>query len=282
MQLIFNLKLNCILMTKIFDYICTLSDLKILCFFITFIPFFAYLLYGSLKKLFWNKEILVDKDLGRSLLSSSFAITTFLLTFTLIQTLSTYQKINSSVYDEISIMEQIDITLVGYDTKKTDAFRTQLEKYIQSIINQEWGGMSDDSEQIKPSKEFHDLYNMISKASNSTDDQLKDLSQKCFPLILDLSKVRYLRQQFAGMSLPKIFWIGIFFLILTSVTLFFLLDKKNPYYSLILLFPMISIGVLMALVVIFDKPFSGEKSVTAKAFQLFIDRMHERSYLNNK
>ena len=141
--------------------------------------------------------------------------------------------------------------------------------------------MASTSGQMKTSKEFYNLYNSVSYASNAANIEQKELYQKCFPLILDLSKARFLRQQFSGMSLPEIFWIGILILITISITLFFFLDKKNEHYSFILLFPMASIGILMALVVIFDKPFTGEKSVTTQAFQLFINRMDERTYLEN-
>jgi Protein of unknown function (DUF4239) len=267
-------------MTKIFEYIYALSNLKILCFYIILIPSFASLLYGSLRKIFRHREMSVDKDLGKNLFSSSIAITTFLLTFALMHTLTTYQKVNASVYDEIAIMEQIDITLVTHDFEKAVAVRVKLKEYIQSIINQEWQYMQSTSGKMKTSKEFYNLYNIISYTSNSADSQQKELYQECFPLILDLSKARYLRQQFSGKSLPEIFWIGIFFLITISVMLFFFLDKNNEHYSFILLFPMASIGVLLALVVIFDKPFTGEKSVTTEAFQLFLNRMDERTYLD--
>jgi hypothetical protein len=268
-------------MTKFFEYIYALPDLRILCFYIILIPSFAYLLYGSLKKTFRHREISIDMDLCMNFFSSSIAITTFLLTFTLMQTLTTYQKVNASVYDEIAIMEQIDITLVTYDTEKAQAVRVKLKEYIQSIVNQEWRYMASTSGQMKTSKEFYNLYNSVSYASNAANIEQKELYQKCFPLILDLSKARFLRQQFSGMSLPEIFWIGILILITISITLFFFLDKKNEHYSFILLFPMASIGILMALVVIFDKPFTGEKSVTTQAFQLFINRMDERTYLEN-
>ena len=244
----------------------SISNFWLLILFTALVPLYAFVLFRVLCWVFRKREFAHDSYYGMNMFNSTAAMTGILLIFTLVQAIGTVQKIKVAINDEVVAIERVDILLANYAVDDAELARKQLRQYVHSIVDDEWEEMLNPADQVRMSKELLTLSDVLVKLP-ATTVQEKDLYSKSNAAMSDLLKTRYARMQFAGGSLPTIFFFGIFLLLNISILFFFHLSKKDRFASFTLLFQMGAVGVLTGLVVIYDNPFYGESRVTPHSYE---------------
>ena len=242
-------------------YIYSIPDVWLLLIFTAAVPLYAFLVFHVLCVLLNKRAFEHDSYYGMNMFNSTAAMTGILLVFTLVQAIGTVQKIKVAVNDEVVAIERVDLLLANYGVQEAELARKQLRHYVTSIVNDDWDHMLHPTDQIRMSNELVELSDFLVKLP-STTVQEKDLYSKSNAAMSDLLKTRNTRMQFAGGSLPRIFFLGIFLLLNLSIFFYYHLSKKDRFASYTLLFQMGAIGVLVGLVVIYDNPYFGENGVT--------------------
>ena len=254
-------------MKSLTSVIYSIPDFWLILLFTALVPLYAFVLFRVLCWVFRKREFAHDSYYGMNMFNSTAAMTGILLIFTLVQAIGTVQKIKVAINDEVVAIERVDILLANYGAQEAELARNQLRQYVHSIVNDEWDEMLNPAaDQVRMSKELLTLSDVLVKLP-ATTMQEKDLYSKSNAAMSDLLKTRYARMQFAGGSLPTIFFFGIFVLLNISIIFFFHLSKKNAFASYTLLFQMGAVGVLTGLVVIYDNPFYGESRVTPHSYE---------------
>lgn len=205
-------------------------------------------------------------------LASSAAV---LLTFSLVQAEGTFRHVEEQVAKEAAAMNDLDRTLTRYGDPRFAALRVPLRMYGEAIAGEEWellhhGGQSKaaDAHYLELSKSLRGIEPETHRQQLMYAEALRQLD--------DLSDLREERIEAAEVTLPAIYW----FTALSVILLMILISagiEPTPERTLITVIIASAIGVLAALVIVFDAPFQGGGSISADPFRHALAQMAERT-----
>lgn len=205
-------------------------------------------------------------------LASSAAV---LLTFSLVQADSVLRHVEDQVAKEAATLNDLDRTLTRYGDARTTALRPLVASYGQLIVSSEWhllaeGERSDDVEAAytQISKQLRQMEPESHRQQLMYAEALKQLD--------DLSDLRAERIEAAEVTLPGIYW----FTTLTMLGLMIVIAARNePNRDRVWITGTIAtaIGLLAALVLIFDAPFKGDGAISAQPFLEALQQMQART-----
>lgn len=254
------------------EHLYVLSDLTILFFFVAATCIYSLFLYNFLRLTVGRLRLPTDSYFGITIIGTLVSISAILLAFTLIQTISTTQKIDNQISNEIAIMELLDEKLLILKIESAGKIRSELVAYVRSVVEDEWKTMASLEDNPKTQKLYDDILHEVYevKPNNSLE---REVLSEIRSILDDLTKARYVRLSLAGKSMPKIFWVGIMFLFTVNIVQFFFLANRSNYSSFILTLHMSSLGILLGLVFIYDHPFIGESRIKSDSFVKVLHRM---------
>lgn len=250
------------------------SDLRILSFYSIFYTIIGIGFYQLLKFVFTGRELWQDSYYGVTIIGTTLSLNAVLLTFTLIQCINSSQEISQYVSRELQSLYSLETEMLPLTTKSLNQIKPYFDDYLVSIIKNEWPLMDGNERDKITENKFHALikaartFDTNSPAEEITKRRIEDT-------IPDIIKHRYYRIKTRGKNISQTFFILIYFLEFLYVLQFFLLTRQTRLTQTILSIHLAMLGGLLALIVVYDHPYEGETSNSAKEFLPMIERLRD-------
>ena len=219
----------------------------------------------------------VDKAVGDAAMDGVKTVTTFMvlvLAFSLSLVMGQHRQMEELVQREATLINQLDRGLLRTGPPELAVLRPVLVEYARTVVGDEWPRMANAGRSPRAYELFNEISRGIRRVEVSTPrqqvqftDMLRTLEQ--------LSDARDTRLLNSRLALPDLFWATIMggcllLLPLCAMTA----DTLNS--ALLKLAMGGSLGMLMALVIVIDRPFSGETQVSPAPIERAIQRNLER------
>lgn len=250
------------------------SDIRILGFYSIFYTLAGLGFYHLLKFVFLGRVLWQDSYYGVTIIGTTLSLNAVLLTFTLIQCISSSQEISQYVSRELQSLYSLETEMLPLSSKSLNQIKPYFDDYMVSVISNEWPLMDGNERDKLTEKKFHDLINAARsfEINGTTEEITKKRIEDTIP---DIIKHRYYRIKTRGKNISQTFFILIYFLEFLYVLQFFLLTRQTRLSQTILSIHLAMLGGLLALIVVYDHPYEGETSNSAKEFLPMIERLRD-------
>jgi Protein of unknown function (DUF4239) len=237
-------------------FLYSLSDLSVTILFSTMIalifaaaPFLRMWLMGQISE--------IHSEIARTTMTTVTGFTGAVLAFSLVQAQGNLRSVEKTVAAEALQLNQMDRLVESFGDKAA-SIRNAIHAYAVSVVTQEWPKLSEHSR----SPQTDDLFRALSQEVLALQPTPGRDTVIFSDLIKSLDQLAESRQDLVSASdlgLPPIFWEVIMFLTLLLVAFCAFLETERALYLGGL---GAGLGLLIALVCIFDQPFLGNVSVT--------------------
>ncbi len=197
-----------------------------------------------------------------------------MLTLSLVNVEGKFNHLEDQVAHEAAALNDFDRTLTRYGDDRLTALRPLLMRYARAIAGPEWLLLHEG----KRSLDIDTIYAEISKALRQIEPE-SQRQQLAYAEALhqfdDLSDLRDERIDAAIITLPLIYW----FTTLAMISLMVVLAAINrPTIERTMITVVIAavIGLLLALVFVFDAPFQGSGAIAPTPFEFVMEQMAAR------
>jgi len=212
------------------------------------------------------------RNLAENIEKSIFAFSIFVLALTLTDVRSNFAKASDNVINEAFTVRQLanDIDLDVDEERARE--RNTLIGYAKAVVDDEWKTLSQAEPKLSPvaGAYLNDLRTQLREAiSRYGRTPAVERARKA---IDDLENQRQLRLQEATASSPVAFWVFTLILMLVGAVM----TGRGPLEwrrALVLLQYFGALGLIVALILILDRPFRGETSVSSAPIRLVIDQI---------
>jgi hypothetical protein len=206
-----------------------------------------------------------DIDLVLRAMTTTSAILTFVLAFSIVQAKSDLNKVLEGLSVEARALGELDRQLSRFDEAATSAARETLARYAYTVITEEWPLLQQRSRSPKAGELVRDLTGKIETLEPKPGRQ-----QSLFTDMSRASTALEMRRddrifQAANTRLPGSFWVVIVLLFVTlGLTGAFL---KPTYITTAMVGTQAAMfGVLAGFLFILDEPFLGQTSASPQQF----------------
>lgn len=224
------------------------------------ISLFAYRLWFQR----WSKHSDFEDRLAETAHDSFIAIIAFVLALSIANEFDNYTKAKDLVRQEALEIYRIQRELASMGPSGEEGLRA-LGAYARSVAEDEWPTLARRPSSLSPVTQGH--FNALWRSVRAVQRELGEPSENArFDLseyIMKLEEVRESRLGAAKNIIPTVFWVTI---ILFAIGESFLSGRRSVrrFGIQINVMHMSAIGLLMALILIFDNPFRGDTSVSSE------------------
>ncbi|NBS75625.1 MAG: DUF4239 domain-containing protein [Betaproteobacteria bacterium] len=208
--------------------------------------------------------------------SGLVALSAILLSFTLVLSLTTFERVDAAVANEASRLDEIDRLLMQFNDSKVNENRSLVKKYAQSIISDEWPMMVNMHEAENTSDLLEEIANAISAFEPSTMRQsviYGELIRKYDELV----EMRDSRLESARIGLHDIFWLVNFLILLGVLFTSAVAIAIHKTITVVgISFEVVALVGLVTMIFMCDRPFKGSASIQPAPFQIAIQKMEAR------
>jgi hypothetical protein len=178
---------------------------------------------------------------------------------------------------EASNLSQLDHLLIRYGSLGDDALRLSLREYANSIVNDEWPQLSKSRVSGRTTRLLRELSHDVSAVDPEPGRQSL-IYTEMLKKIDELTLARESRLVAAiNIRLAPIFWETILFLLLILLILAALSESTFSLGGAVALACQgIAVTLLVALVFVFDRPFSGHAAISTQPILKVIAEMQNR------
>jgi len=243
---------------------------------------FAMLVFSGIKKSvpFFNKPRTADEikkadDFLIATRATVIAMCSLVLAFSMVTVINNYNKAEAAAATEASLINNMDRMMARYGDPSVAALRTSLMAYTRSIVEDEWPLLS----QGKGSEKTRELFVPVSKGVIAIQPGAGRQSVIYTEMVKkadDIAEAREARLESTSTSLAGIFWLMVGLTFSAMIVLAFYVEL-NPMRIFGFAVQMAAFSALLAVVFIFDQPFTGQTSVSNKAFVKTISAMQGRA-----
>lgn len=235
----------------------------------------AFHLMPYLRRRLTGRE--VDKAVSDSAMDGIKAVTTFMvliLAFSLSLVMGQHRQIEELVQREATLINQLDRGLLRTGPPELLALRPLLVEYARSVVQDEWPRLADGGRSERAYAQFNELSRAI-RGTEVTTPRQQAMYADMLRVLEQLADARDNRLMSSRMALPELFWATILggCLLLLPLCAMTALTLNSALLKLAMAG---SLGMLMALVIVIDRPFSGETQVSPYAIERAIQRNLER------
>ena len=219
----------------------------------------------------------VDKAVSDAAMDGVKTVTTFMvliLAFSLSLVMSQHRQVEEQVQREATLINQLDRGLLRTGPPELVALRPLLVEYARSVVIDEWPRMATASRSPITYDRFNTLSRGIRAVEVTTPRQQAQYAD-ILRSLEGLSDMRDIRLLNSRLALPDLFWATILggCLLLLPICA---MTATSLNSALLKLAMGGSVGMLMALVIVIDRPFSGQTQVTPTPIERAIMRNLER------
>jgi hypothetical protein len=205
---------------------------------------------------------------------SVFAFIVFVLALTLADVRSNFAKAGDSVIQETFAVRQLAFDLELQPGVAARAERNALVSYLQAVVDDEWPGLGRSSPALSPlaSQRLDELRKLI-RADAAGSGRTPQID-RVWTAVGGLENSRQLRMQEATASAPPMFW-GVMLLLMLVGMVMSGRERIDGTRALVLTGYFGALGLVVALILILDRPFRGETSVTSEPLQAVITQLRQ-------
>lgn len=206
-----------------------------------------------------------DIDLVMRAMTTTAAILTLVLGFSIVQAKSDLFRVQEAINVEARALGELDRLMLRFDPPKTAPARETLARYINAIVTEEWPLLKQRSGSAKAAGLVRQLARQIEELEPQPGKQ-----QSLFPeLVRNVATVEHRRDDRIftadNTRLPTLFWVVILFLFVAlAFTSAFL--KPTKIAVVLLAAQAAMFGMLTAFLFILDEPFLGQTSASPQPF----------------
>jgi hypothetical protein len=248
------------------------SDFNIILFHTSFYVVFGLLIFNFLKIIFRDKTIWEDSYFGVTIIGTVLSLNAVLLTFTLIQSIKTSEEITGYVSRELQSLYALETEMLPLSSSSANQIKPFFKDYIVSVIENEWPLMDIGKRDIVTEGKFHDLLVAIRQFSIGSKSE-EATKQRIGETVPNVVKCRYDRIKTRGRTISNTYFFVIYFLEILLVVQFFLLTRRTALSQAILTIHLMILGVIMALIVVYNHPYEGETSNSSAEFLPMLERL---------
>ena len=232
------------------------------------------ILYNILKGIFNKKKLWEDTYYGVTVIGTVLSLNAVLLTFTLIQCIKTNEEISGYVSRELQSLYNLETEMLPLHSTSIKQIKPYFKDYIVSVIENEWPLMDSGKRDQLTEKKFHDLIFAARTFSlhNKSEETAKQRITETIPEII---KYRYDRIKTRGKNISQTYFNVIYFLEFLLVLQFFLLTRRTALSQTILAIHLSILGVMLALIVVYNHPYEGETSNSSSEFKPMLERLDD-------
>ena len=225
-------------------------------------------------------RIQVNSDHARSAHDALAVVIGFaglILAFSLVQEQINVRNLEAQVGTEANNLAQLDLLFLRYGTPGYDALRTSLREYANSIVNDEWPQLSRSRVSGRTTRLLRELTQDVSAADPEPGHQSL-IYAEILKKIDELTLARESRMVAAtSLRLAPIFWESIVFLLLVLLILAALSETTFSIGAAMALGCQgFAVTLLVALVFVLDRPFSGRTTVSPQPIVKVVAEMQNR------
>ena len=197
------------------------------------------------------------------------------LAFSLVQANTNLQAVDTIVGKEATALAAVDRALVRSGRPDLVALRPALASFGDLIVRQEWPSLATGSRSADADAAFTKLSKGV-RSFDPQDARQQTLFSELLKQVDDLSEQREQVIEASDVSLPSFFWVTALALLGLSLLLAAFTSTELKQ-SVGVAASAAAIGLLLAFVVIIDRPFEGETSVSSMPISKALDRNSRRS-----
>ncbi len=196
------------MLIDLFNSVYAKSDTQILIIFVLCSCMYAVSLYCFLFVTIGRLNLPQDSFFNVTTIAAMISLVAVLLTFTLIQSINTYARVNEAVLSETSFIELLYKRSVYLDNRYTKEITQNTLNYVNHIIDSEWEAMITGHRSDTAQQAFDKLLITVSRASHASDvdqETAWDLSTSFGEVV----KARSDRLKVVGNNVPTFFYMSI-------------------------------------------------------------------------
>jgi hypothetical protein len=214
----------------------------------------------GLRKLLRLQSTDDDRDHAVSLMQVVAAYIGILIAFAGVQVWQDFSNAQDAVHREAASASQIYRDLATFGPETTPA-RTQLRRYVLSIVNDEWPLLRKGAASPRTEVELFKLYEAVGEL-RPTDIRDGAIYTEAFENLNDLVGLRRDRLIHSNSGMPLILWlVGLFGSVLVvSYTATFKPSRTN---LMMISGISLALGLVFLFILIVDRPYMGEFSVSS-------------------
>jgi hypothetical protein len=190
-----------------------------------------------------------------------------ILGFTVINVQERYNKAAETVHTEATILADLYRDAIYFDEASLVSIRSNLKKYVEYVIEQEWAHPSDETRRFKANTILQNLWTSY-QFVDLQSERAKIWYQQTIAKLDQLMNARLSREFYSWDSLSPMMWTILVLgaLITIGFTFFFGLENLRTQMLMTSLLT-IYLTFMLYLVFSLDHVFEGSVHVTPKAFQ---------------
>ncbi|MHB1219940.1 MAG: bestrophin-like domain [Alphaproteobacteria bacterium] len=218
----------------------------------------------------WSKHSNFEDRLAETAHDSFIAIIAFVLALSIANEFDNYSKAKEMVRQEALEISRIQREFVAIGPSTEDA-RRSLKAYAESVVSDEWPSLArrpSDLSQVTQGR-LNELWRSVRAVQRALGEPSENVRFDLSEYMMKLEEDRESRLGAAKNLIPTVFWTT---MILFAIGESFLSGRRSVrrFGIQINVMHMSAIGLLMALILIFDNPFRGETSVSP---QIILDAL---------
>ncbi|MGE0094096.1 MAG: DUF4239 domain-containing protein [Alphaproteobacteria bacterium] len=220
----------------------------------------------------WSKHSTFEDRLAETAHDSFIAIIAFVLALSIANEFDNYSKAREMVRQEALEISRIQRELVAIGPSAEDA-RRALKAYAESVVSDEWPSLARRPSNLSQVTQSHlnELWRSIRAVQRALGEPSENVRFDLSEYMMNLEEDRESRLGAAKNLIPTVFWTT---MILFAIGESFLSGRRSVrrFGIQINVMHMSAIGLLMALILIFDNPFRGQTSVNP---QIILDALRK-------
>jgi len=231
------------------------------------IIFFSVLIVICMLILHKVIRLLLDKyypeykdALALNIHNSVSTLLALIVTFSLVQAVSTYRQAEHIIRQEAVRINNLDRLLTRYGSPEaTDPVRIALKEYAQSIVVDEWPEMDEGHQCAKTEALFKPVSKGVieMKPSNPRENSIYNEMLRLADFLADSRNDRLDAAEFA---IPNIFWL-IIIVMLVAKTVLSAFAERTRATDIVIGTQMVCFATLLCLTFSFDEPLKGDSGL---------------------
>lgn len=244
------------------------------------VPMVSLLYVACGTTVFYITKIILDRMqiFGESyfsvtIIGTTLSLNAVLLIFVLIQSISTFQKVQDVVNNELKSLYVIDKEITPLSSRAIDQIKPFYKEYLESVISSEWLLMPTNLLDEKTEYLFDDFVSSLVTFTPQSNVE-RQIKSELVPMTKEAAAARYLRIKSRGTALSSAFFYSVLLLQGLFVIHFALLTRRDIFSQCALLIYQINLGLLLGLIVIYDHPFQGDSGIKSDYFLPMLERIN--------
>jgi hypothetical protein len=206
------------------------------------------------------------RDGANDALKSVIGFMVFVVAFSLVQVQGQFRAAEELAQKEANAVHTLDRTLLRFGTSEALASRQKLFIYVQSIIDDEWKMLAGTDRSSKTDA-LQNEFTRSARLLESQTSRQQGASTEILRGLDDMYDLREARINAGEYGLSTLYWWTILALFVVVLILSFFtnasVDKTLAHCGMTC-----AVALLVALVMIYESPFSGDTSVQPTALNL--------------